>query len=494
MAAARLAAALTDNVVVTLVESPTVPTIGVGEGTWPSMRATLQSIGITEREVLKHCEASLKQGTLFKGWVNGQADDEYMHPFSLPADYASLNLADWWRSRDDGHLFCHAVTPQAAVATANKAPKQFGMPDYAFALNYGYHLDAGKFAELLKHHCTEQLGVIHIRDDVLGVVSDAMGAIERVELANTPSLSGDLFIDCTGQRALLIGEHLHSPFESLRDTLPNNRAIVTQVPYGSPDDEIASCTLSTAQAHGWIWDIGLQSRRGVGYVHDADKISEDEARATLLTYVSVSTTAEITSSLTTRVVHFEPGYRPEPWRGNCVAIGLSAGFIEPLEASALAMIEQGITTLVENFPANKELLAPVARLYNKKMTAHWASIQDFLLLHYALSQREDTSYWREARSLERLPQGLKDKLLLWQVRAPYHSDAPRLDELFPAASYQYVWLGMNGQLDRVLRGDCHDRSLGAERIDRVLHDVREKTLQLTQALPTNRALLNALTQ
>lgn len=492
LAAARMGAALADHASITLVESPTVPTIGVGEGTWPSMRTTLQSAGIAERDLLTYCEASLKQGTLFKGWVTGDAGDSYMHPFSLPADYSSLNLAEWWRDRDDGPLFCHAVTPQAAIASAKQAPKQSGMPDYAFALNYGYHLDAGKFAELLHKHSTENLGVTHVMADVVDVISDSEGFIGQIKLSDESSLTADLFIDCTGQKALLIGEHLASEFVSLRDSLPNNRAIVTQVPYAHADDDIASCTLSTAQDYGWIWDIGLQTRRGVGYVHDADMISEDAATATLLNYVKETSGAEAARTVKTRAVRFEPGYRPEPWRGNCVAIGLSAGFIEPLEASALAMIEQGVSMLIENFPRSTALLAPATRLFNKKMQEHWASIQEFLLLHYALNQRNDTDYWRQARSMERMPQGLSDKLMLWQTRAPFHSDAPRIDELFPAASYQYVWLGMNGHVSN--REPCSGRMAQptSQRIDSILHEVREKTLQLQQALPTNRALLNAM--
>jgi len=492
LAAARLAAAFASKVKVTLVESPTVPTIGVGEGTWPSMRSTLQAIGISERDLIRDCDASLKQGTLFRGWVTGQPGDSYIHPFSLPAEYASLNLADWWRFREDGHHFCDAVTPQATIAAAHKAPKQSGMPDYAFALNYGYHLDAGRFAQLLQRHSTEKLGVIHRSADVMAVKGEGTNVISHLELCDGTILKADLFIDCTGQRALLIGDHLGSDFLSLREHLPNNRAVVAQVPYDDPKADIASFTLSTAQRFGWIWDIGLQTRRGVGYVHDAESISEDEATVTLMNYVMASSSEQSASQAKPRTVHFKPGFRPEPWRGNCVAIGLSAGFIEPLEASALAMIEQGIAVLVDNFPVSRELQAPVARMFNKKMCAHWASIQEFLMLHYALSQRDDTPYWRRARVFDQLPNGLQDKLMLWRLRAPYHADAPRFDELFPAASYQYVWLGMNGHLSQAGTTTNDDGKTSDPRIDRILHEVREKTRKLQQALPSNRELLNAM--
>ncbi|HSG59970.1 MAG TPA: tryptophan halogenase family protein [Pseudomonadales bacterium] len=491
LSAARFAAALGPNVGVTLIESPTVPTIGVGEGTWPSMRTTLQATGLSEREVIQRCDASFKQGTLFRGWVTGQHDDVYMHPFSLPADYSVSNLADWWQSTSQATDFCQLVTPQMSVALANKAPKSPQMPDYAFALNYGYHIDAGKFAQLLHEHSVQKLGVVYVSADVMSVEVQA-GQIEQLILSNGSAISADLFIDCTGQKALLIGQYLESSFVSMSDTLPNNRAVVTQVPYVDKSAEIASCTLSTAQSCGWVWDIGLQSRRGVGFVHNSTFVNVDEASSILLEYVANTSGKDIADSVKTRVVDFEPGYRPQPWLGNCVAIGLSAGFIEPLEASALAMIEQGISLVLDNFPHHASLFAPAARTFNQKMQENWQSIQEFLALHYALSQRDDSEYWRRARSPERFPERLRDKLQLWQYRAPSHRDAPRYDELFPAASYQYVWLGMKAHQFNSQPLVANTSMMNPKYVDRLLHDVREKTMQLTQSLPSNRALVDAL--
>lgn len=493
LSASRFAASLGPNAGVTLIESPTIPTIGVGEGTWPSMRTTLQSIGLSERELIKHCDASFKQGTLFKGWVNGRSDDFYMHPFSLPAEYSSNNLAEWWRASGDASDFCQQVTPQMTIAMANKAPKSVHMPDYAFALNYGYHIDAGKFAKLLQEHSVHKLGVKYISADVTSVGVKG-GLIDTLYLSDGASISADFFLDCTGQKALLIGDAMASSFKSLRSVLPNNRAVVTQVPYAEPSADIASCTLSTALTNGWVWDIGLQSRRGVGFVHNSEFIDVDNATAMLLEYVRETSGNDIAQSVKTKVVNFEPGYRPVAWKGNCVAIGLSAGFIEPLEASALAMIEQAISLVLENFPYASTLLEPAARIFNQKMYEHWQSIQEFLVLHYALSHREDSDYWRQARAPERLPSNLRDKLQLWKYRAPYHKDAPKYDELFPAASYQYVWLGMKAHLPNVQSFSNGMTKSNAIAVDKILHSVREKTLQISQSLPSNRALLDALAQ
>jgi len=493
LSAARLAAAYPSKLHVTLVESPTIPTIGVGEGTWPSMRSTLQAIGLSERDLIRKCDASFKQGTIFRGWVTGSDQDIYMHPFSLPADYSSQNLAEWWRSRDLSVDFCDHVTPQRSIALANKAPKTGSMPDYAFALNYGYHLDAVKFAALLHDHSVNKLGVKHISADVQHI-SVEQGIITDIKLSDDETLKADLYIDCTGQKGLLIGQHMNSPFSSMRDCLPNNRAIVTQVPYKNADDEIAACTLSTAQTDGWVWDIGLQSRRGVGFVHNSDYLNEEQATQILLDYVKSTSDKSIAEKVKTRAVNFEPGFRPEPWRGNCIAIGLSAGFIEPLEASALAMIEQGISLLIENFPFNSSLNDPASRLFNEIMQGHWKSIREFLVLHYALSRRKDTDYWLRARSSSHIPNGLLDKMQLWQQRAPYHRDAPRYDELFPAASYQYVWLGMGAHQQNNAVSPSFQGISDQDVVDRILQDVRVKTQQLHKVLPSNRSLIKELVQ
>lgn len=491
LAAARLGAMQRAGVSITLVESPNVPTVGVGEGTWPSMRATLQAIGLSEREMLSYCNASLKQGTLFRGWRDGEQRDVYLHPFSLPPEYSSTNLAEYWRAGGLEVPFSDVITPQAMIAATNRAPKTADTPDYAFALNYGYHLDAVKFADLLRKHSVDRLGVHHVLDHVNEVHQDAEGYLTRIDLEGGGVLEGDLFIDCTGQRALLLNDHMGAEFTSMRGVLPNNRAVVTQVPYVNPDDEIHSCTQSTAQACGWIWDIGLQSRRGVGYVHDADFISEADAEATLRAYVAETASPDIAEAVQCRVLNFEPGYRDTPWLNNCVAVGLSAGFIEPLEASALAMIEQAVSFLVDNFPHDRALMGPVSRAFNAKMQDHWASIIEFLKLHYVLSERDDTEYWRRARDMAGTPEALQDKMALWQIRAPWHSDAPRVDALFPAASYQYVWLGMGGHRKAEPMGRLPEGTL--RELDRTLNGVREKAVKLQKSMPGNRELLNALT-
>ena len=253
---------------VALVESPDLPIIGVGEGTWPSMRMTLQRIGLAEDQLVRDCEASFKQGTRFFGWSGRQGADAYCHPFSWPAEYASLNPARHWLAQGNGSPFAEAVTPQASVIEKGLAPKQASAPEYAFTVNYGYHLDAVKFAALLRRHALDELGVTRISGTVEHIESHPDGDLAALVLDNGQRVEGDLFVDCTGQRALLIGQHYGRGLVSAADWLFNDRAIAVQVPYADPEqDPIASATCATAQAAGWIWDIGLQTRRGLGYVH-----------------------------------------------------------------------------------------------------------------------------------------------------------------------------------------------------------------------------------
>ena len=477
---------------VVLVESPDIPIIGVGEGTWPSMRLTLQKIGLSEAELVSQCEASFKQGTRFTGWSRQGDDSQYVHPFSLPAEYSSLNLAEHWLATEGAGSFADFVTPQATVIAAGLAPKQSSTPEYAFNVNYGYHFDAGKFARLLHQHAVARLGVQYVSGNVERVDSAADGSIAAVVLTTGQRLAGDLFVDCTGQRALLVGRYPEAAFVSVKEILFNDTALAVQVPYADAGQPIASVTCATAVSSGWIWDIGLQTRRGVGHVYSSAHTSESEALATLRNYIGRVSPQTDLDRLGFRQIRFEPGFRRQFWIGNCVAVGLSGGFIEPLEASALALIEQSATIISRQLPVNRETMAVVARRFNEKMAYHWERVIEFLKLHYVLNQRDDSDYWRACRDPASCPDSLRDKLLLWQQQAPWHDDAPRVDELFPSASYQYVLYGMGFRPAlRATRGAALLRD--RERVGRVVQATAEKARQMRNLLPTNRELLISLT-
>ncbi len=476
---------------ITLLESANIPIIGVGEGTWPSMRTTLQKIGVAETDFLRECDASFKQGTQFDGWRNASKDDRYFHPFSLPAEYSSINLANYWLSHGRNASFADFVTPQAAIASAGKGPKQTGTPEFAFNVNYGYHFDAGKFATFLQRHVTTRLGVMHQIGDLSCVERAENGDIAELILADGARIAGDLFVDCTGQKALLISGEFGVDLVSVKDTLFNDRAIAVQVPYEEKSSPIASTTRATAQSAGWVWDIGLQTRRGIGYVHSSAHVDSAAAHETLYAYLKDAAPHADRASLTFREIDFVPGYREKFWVNNCLAVGLSAGFIEPLEASALALVEQSANILCEHFPRNAEVMNVVAKRFNEKLSYHWQSIIEFLKLHYVISQRDDSDYWREARSMQGCPQRLQEKIQLWQQQPPWHDDAPRIDELFPSASYQYVLYGM-GFSPKYTESNRASYAQMKGRAEQLLSVNRDKIEQMSALLPTNRALITSM--
>ena len=488
----RAAAGTQQPFEVLLVESPDVPTIGVGEGTWPSMRATLERIGLSETDFIRASDASFKQGTFFRGWIAG-GTDTYSHPFSVPTGYAETNLAPHWLALADAPNFADAVTPQPALFADCLAPKQITTPEYAFVVNYGYHLDAGKFADLLRAHCTGQLGVTCVAANVLQVNAAANGDIRSLTTDRAGDIEGDLFIDCTGTRSLLLGQHFEVPFQSRQEYLFNDSALAAQVPYADDDQAIQSCTLSTAQTAGWIWDIGLPTRRGTGHVYSSAHISDDEAAAQLLAYIEEIAGERTAAGIVPRKIRFQPGYRREFWHRNCVAIGMSSGFVEPLEASALVMIELAAGMIAEQLPPTREVMDVVARRYNRKFERHWNQIMEFLKLHYVLTERSDTPYWRDNRAPSSIPEPLREQLLLWRYRSPWHQDAGAVDDLFPTASYQYVLYGMGfktmPKLTTSLRQARHDRQASE-----LFRQNAARAAQLREALPGNRELLEKVRQ
>ena len=473
-----------------LIESPDIPTIGVGEGTWPSMRATLQRIGLSETDFIRECDASFKQGTYFRNWHTGSGqgdDDSYSHPFTVPIGYADTNLAPHWPALTDALQFADAVTPQTALFADCLAPKQITTPEYASVVNYAYHLDAGKFAELLRRHCTEQLGVRHIKANVSQINAADNGDIRSVTTDSAGEVVGDLFIDCTGSRSLLLGEHFNIPFQSQQAYLFNDTALAAQVPYAEEDQAIQSCTRSTAQTAGWIWDIGLPTRRGIGHTYSSAHISEDEATAQLLAYIKEVAGDKAAASVVPRKIQFQPGHRREFWHRNCVAIGMSSGFVEPLEASALVMVEQAAGMIAEQLPPTRDVMDIVAKRYNQKFLRHWNQIVEFLKLHYVLSARNDSPYWQDNRAAASIPEKLSEQLSLWRYRSIWHQDAEAVDDLFPTASYQYILYGMGFRtVPRHTRSYQQDQRQASELFQK--NAARAK--QLRKALPSNRELLN----
>ncbi|MBT8140979.1 MAG: tryptophan 7-halogenase [Gammaproteobacteria bacterium] len=474
---------------ITLIESPDIPTVGVGEGTWPTMRKTLKRIGLNEEEFLATCDASFKQGSRFDGWVTGNKDDSYLHPFAALINGPSHDLYRAWKALSADRSFANVMCPQTEVCAQGLAPKQKNSPEYAAALNYAYHLDAVKLAKMLTAHATKNLGVVHIRDHVVEVVGDKDKDISAVKTRENGNIEGDLFIDCTGHRSVLLGQHYGVGFVDKSDILFNDRALTIQVPYADESTQIASQTISTAHDNGWIWDIGLPTRRGIGCVYSSRHCSDDEARSILEQYVrSTGSTIDL-DELGVRKLEFPSGYREKFWHRNCVAIGLSAGFLEPLEASALVLVELSAEMLAENFPGDRTVMDILAKRFNALFAYRWERIIDFLKLHYVLSKREN-EYWQDHRMLSTIPQRLQELLLLWKQQPPGRDDFSHIDEVFPAASYLYVLYGMG--FETTLNSSLKPLKKGE--VIKQMQMVEQKIRTLTAVLPTNRSLLTAISK
>ncbi|WDE10231.1 tryptophan halogenase family protein [Thalassomonas haliotis] len=491
LTAGRLAAKHKSNraegLKVILVESPSIPAIGVGEGTWPTMRATLMALGISESDFIRECDASFKQGAKFAKWLDGSEDDFYYHPLVLPQGFGKGDLAGHWLAQQGSEKresFSQAVCFQEAICESSLAPKTIRTPEFADIANYAYHLDSGKFARFLQKHCVEKLGVSHILDDVTGVDSATNGDIAAVKTQNNGVIFGDLFVDCSGFSSLLLGKHYQVPFKSCSDVLFIDTALAVQVPYEHEQEEIASHTLATAQEAGWIWDIGLQHRRGVGYIYSSKHSSEAQARAVLKQYVG-----DKFDDSTVRKIPIVSGHRETFWQNNCVAVGLSAGFLEPLEASALVLVELSAQMISEQLPQTRAVMDIVAQRFNETFHYRWQKIIDFLKLHYILSKRSDNAFWCDNRDPGTIPESLQQVLALWKYRAPADHDFTSNNEVFPAASYQYILYGMGFESDYRLSPYALEDIDFAES---QFAQNKKKIAQVMANLPGNRELLNKI--
>lgn len=474
-----------DGLRVTLIESDKTPILGVGEGTWPSLRDTLQRIGIGEVDFLRATQASFKQGSRFDGWATGAPGDSYFHPFDAPPSQDDLDVLSLWRAAPEGTAFADAVSAQARLCSDDKAPKQPQTPPYAAVANYAYHLDAPAFAELLRDHCVDTLGVHHVVADVTDVTRSADGGVAHISTDRAGDVAADFYVDCTGARALLIGEHLGVEPRDVSDVLFNDAALAVQAPDAGA---IASQTNAAAKPAGWIWDIALQSRRGIGHVFSTRHMNEARARDVLTAYLrGAAPNAGVTGD-DARLIRFRSAFRETPWRHNVVAIGMSQGFVEPLEASAIVMIELSAAMLSDTLPATRDGLAAAAGRFNERFDYRWARIVDFLKLHYIPSRRVEP-YWMDHRDPATWPERLTALLDQWRHAPPGREDFAHALEIFPAASYAYVLYGMGFETAArpiLRRKDAPDRARQR------LADIAAKADRMRAGLPSNRALLNQI--
>ena len=407
---------------IALIESPDVPRIGVGEATIPSINHILAAIGIDEVEFMKRVDGTFKQAIKYVNWLDGQGES-YYHAFGRyresPYDVSSLN----WLMSDRSLPFSETISAQPVICEKFFAPKMNGQWDMGAQFTYAFHMNALKFADYLCEIATSR-GVKHHRDHVVDVEMAENGDIAALRTRGGDRLEADLFIDCTGFASVLIEKKLGVGWVDCSQWQLCNRALTLQVPYEhNYPGYVRPNTLATALSAGWVWEIPLQNRRAWGYVHASEFISDDDAEKELRAFAG-----PLGDAFETRMVPFKVGYRTKTWVQNCIAVGLSAGFIEPLESTGLYLSDLAAVMLTEHFPYGGDM-APLAFRYNRIISNRFHEILDFINMHYCLTRRTDTEFWREVQRPERINDRLKAKLDFWRIKPPSPADFE--DQWFP---------------------------------------------------------------
>ncbi|WP_197085546.1 tryptophan halogenase family protein [Cellvibrio sp. pealriver] len=437
-----MAAALLSNIhqgtetKITLVESPDIATIGVGEATVPSFMAFLSSAKINPKDFIEATAGTFKLGIRFDDWY--QKGHHFLHPFGKIG--RSLDGHDFYQlwlktlaqhnngsSGDVTRLMDHS--PSAIMAEQQRFMVEAQLKNTPLE-NFGYalHLDAVLAARYLRELSIAK-GVVRVEATVNSVQLDARGFIDSITLANGENISADFFIDCSGFKGLLIEENLQVGYEDWSEYLPCNRAVAVQT---ENIHEPAPFTIATARAAGWTWKIPLQHRTGNGYVFASDYCSDDEATQTLLNAVEGRLVNE------PRIISFVTGKRKKIWHNNCLALGLASGFLEPLESTAIHLVYRTLVHFIRNYP-ERDFPAALEQECNAQIDQDYMEVRDFIILHYCTSQRDDTAFWRWCQNMP-VPGTLRDKINRFRLRGQLERNS---ENLFGVDSWLSILEGMH---------------------------------------------------
>jgi len=431
MAAAALARVFPGRLSIRLIESEQIGTVGVGEATVPHLKLFNQLLQIDEAEFVRTVKGTFKLGIEFVDWA--RIGDRYFHGFgTIGHDLDLLPFHQYWiKARQQGsaaELGEYSLHTKAGplgkfMVSASDAPPKSPLADIAYA----YHFDAGLYAKYLRRYA-ERRGVRRTEGKVVDVqLRSEDGFVEAVVLESGERVEGDLFLDCSGFRGLLIEQTLHAGYEDWSHWLPCDRAVALACEPVGPPTPFVRCT---AREAGWTWRIPLQHRTGNGYVYSSRYIGDDEAAATLVKQLDGHAIGE------PRVLRFSAGQRKKAWDKNVVALGLAAGFLEPLESTAIYLIQSGIARLVNLFP-DAGFSQPVIDRYNAQTTFEIERIRDFIILHFCATERDDTSFWNYCRTMD-IPEPLADNIRLFRDSGRFYRNA---EELFALTSWVEVMIG-----------------------------------------------------
>ncbi|MGM9484761.1 DUF6445 family protein [Roseateles sp. NT4] len=469
MVAAGLSKCLGQQYEIRLVESEEIGTVGVGEATIPTLHFMHEILDLDEKEFIQATQATFKLGIQFDNWRN--VGEHYFHSFG------KTGKGHW--TAGFHHFWLEARKRGLASDYGDYCLELRAAMDNRFALlpdngiNYAYHFDATLYGQYLRRF-SEALGVQRIEGKIVKVhTQEGSGDITGIALDNGTLVEGEFFIDCTGMRALLIGETLGVKYESWSQWLPCDSALAVQT---TSVGEPVPYTRSIAHPWGWQWRIPLQHRVGNGVVFSSQHISDDEAKAALLANVQGEVLRE------PRVIRFKPGQREQVWKQNCVAIGLSSGFLEPLESTSIHLIQKGLTRLVELFPTDGIRQSDIDE-YNNQARDSIEHIRDFIILHYHVTNRDDSAFWRQCREMD-VPASLKHRIQLFRDTARF---APQAGDLFAENSWVQVMMGQG-----IVPASHHPitRQMGNAALADFLGDIRKDVARTLMKLPRHQQFID----
>lgn len=470
IAATALVRQLGGLVNVTLIESEEIGTIGVGESSVPTARSFHNFLKIDQQAFMSASQATFKLGISFENWARD--GDRYIHSFgTMPLRTWTADFQHFWleaRSRGEadeiGAYYLEHEAARLHKMDLSSDPN----------ISYAFHLDATLYARFLRR-IAENDGCVRREGKIASVERDGeSGDIAAVVMENGERIEGDLFVDCTGFRSLLLGQTLETPFEDWLHWLPNDTAWATQAEsVGDP----YPYTRSIAHGAGWHWRIPLQHRMGAGFVFSSDHLDADTARAQFLESLEGQPLRD------PHMIRFRAGRRRSSWVGNCVGIGLAGGFIEPLESTTIHLIMIAVTRLLQLFPFGKDM-AGLRRRFNEMGQTEIERIRDFIILHYHLTERDDTSFWNYVRTME-VPDSLRERIEIFAERAVAWQS---VEEIFRVDSWVQVMLGQ-----RLTPKSWHriGALLSDERLKQSLEESRSRIASTVRNMPSHRRFLDA---
>ena len=469
MAAAALSKLVGNNINITLIESDEIATVGVGEATIPPIRTFHKLLGIDEQAFMKATQASFKLGISFENW--GQKNTDYIHSFGMTGK-------ECWAG-EFHHFWLHSLSLGLESEFGEYCYELQAAKQGKFAfnqqnpINYAFHMDASRYALFLREF-SENLGVKRLEGKITRVNKcTESGYIQSLTLGDNSTIDGDFFIDCTGFRGLLIEQALHTGYEDWSHLLPCDSAIAVQTK--AVNDNITPYTRAIAHDAGWQWQIPLQQRVGNGLVYCSRYLADEDAKQLLLENIQGETLTE------PKVIKFKTGRRRKGWNKNCLALGLASGFVEPLESTSIHLIMSGVIRFMRLFPFNGITEQAISE-YNKQLKSEIENIRDFIVLHYKVTERSDSEFWRHCKSME-VPETLAHKISLFKETGRVFLDD---GDIFRVDSWVQVMLGQG------IKPKQHHliaSLMSDDELRRFLSSIKQQITQRVEKLPLHKEFL-----